>query len=42
MDIKSFYLSPQTDVVLLENEGILCASDKYSTTGFEWDEAMDL
>lgn len=45
MDVKPFYHTPLTDVVVLENEGIMCQSEsetKYSTTGFEWDDAMDL
>jgi hypothetical protein len=45
MNLKHFYQSPQADVVILQNEGIMCQSDddtKYSTSKFEWDEAMDL
>ena len=45
MNLKHFYQSPQADAVILENEGIMCQSydeTKYSTSQFEWDEAMDL
>lgn len=45
MNLKHFYQSPQADVVILENEGMMCQSDsdtKYSTSQFEWDEAMNL
>ena len=45
MNIKSTYLTPQSEEVFLENEGMMCQSGydtKYSTSGFEWDEAMDL
>lgn len=45
MKVKPIYQHPQMDVVILENEGMMCQSGvdtKYSTTGFEWDDAMDL
>ena len=45
MNVKHFYQTPQMETVVLENEGIMCQSGedtKYSTTGFELDEAMDL
>lgn len=45
MNVKQFYQTPQMEMVVLENEGIMCQSGfdtKYSTSKFELDEAMDL
>lgn len=45
MNVKQFYQTPQMEMVVLENEGIMCQSGfdtKYSTSKFEWDDAMDL
>lgn len=42
MNIKSIYQTPQVEEVFLENEGMMCQSDTYSTSKFEWDDAMDL
>ena len=42
MNVKLIYQTPQTDEVLLVNEGMLCQSNTYTADKFEWDEAMDL
>lgn len=42
MNIKSTYLTPQSEEVFLENEGMMCLSEEASTDKFEWDDAMDL
>ena len=42
MNIKSTYQTPQSEEVFLENEGLMCQSDEYTTDKFEWDDAMNL
>lgn len=42
MNKKQTYYAPETEVVFLENEGMMCQSDQFATDKFEWDDAMDL